>query len=268
MGHQCNQGQSVEMRIVIGEEDRRTVPRKPLAVTQIEAEYERDQAGPRRAKKPPSRAAGSWSCEEGISEEMRKDRRRIGEAIDPVEHAAMAGNQLARILDARSRFTAESVMSPRKPATAMMAPASARPHNIHRGQMGPIIAATIDVKALPPRKPSQVFSALTVGVILCLPKSLPQVNCATSLNCAMKTRKKRSPAPPATRIGGAPSQRAGKPCSEMVNTVIIKPQLTVQTARRKARRIASERHDGWQKQEDPHRNEHHEQAEFGTIEAK
>ena len=110
----------------------------------------------------------------------------------------------------------------------MMPPA--RPdHSMSIGvSHGPINAPSTTEVAAPPRKPSQVFLGLMAGVILVRPNSLPQVYCATSLNWVMNTRKKRSPAPPATGFTAFPANSKYAMC-DSVNTVIISPQERVPT---------------------------------------
>ena len=59
---------------------------------------------------------------------MHESGRRVGKTVHAIENAAMAGYEAARVLDSEMRFTAESVMSPRNPATPRIAPASADQH--------------------------------------------------------------------------------------------------------------------------------------------
>ena len=85
---------------------------------------------------------------------------------------------------------------------------------------------------MPPTSPSQVFFGLTVGVTLWRPVSLPQVYCATSLNWVSMTRKNRSPRPPAIGFTASP-ETSSIAMWLKVNTVIIRPQESVPTARKK-----------------------------------
>jgi hypothetical protein len=82
---------------------------------------------------------------------MDEDRRRVSEAVDAVEDAAMAGDM---------------VMSPRKPAMPRIRPARADQRTSIGVRYGPMRVATSVVVAMPPISPSQVFLGLTFGVTL------------------------------------------------------------------------------------------------------
>ena len=75
----------------------------------------------------------------------------------------------------KSRLIADKIKSPKKPET----PINKLAITVCKTDIGvknrrkyPIITVQIN----PPKKPSQVLFGLTLGVILCLPKSLPKIN--------------------------------------------------------------------------------------------
>ena len=74
---------------------------------------------------------------EEIAEEVGEDRRRIGEAVDPVEYAAMAGNELARILDAEIALDRRFGDVAEEAGDRDDAAGKPRPDEIHRRQIGP-----------------------------------------------------------------------------------------------------------------------------------
>ena len=85
---------------------------------------------------------------------------------------------------------------------------------------------------MPPIKPSQVFFGLILGITLCLPNSLPQVYCATSLNCVRNTKYNIKPAPPPA--GFLSSGNTNKNAIWLrLNTVVIMPQCKEPMARKK-----------------------------------
>src|SRR5215467_9416964 len=163
---------------------------------------------------------------------MHEYRRRVSQAVDAVENAAMAWDQSAGVLHAQVPLHLRHGDVAEEAGNTEDEACERGPAHIHRCEIGAGKPATRVVVAMPPIRPSQVFLGLTCGVTLWRPSSLPQQYCATSLNCVSTTRKNRSPIPPATGFTASPDT-SSHAMWESVNTVIISPQESVPTARRK-----------------------------------
>ena len=92
-------------------------------------------------------------------------RRREDEqqAIDPVEHAPVTGQERPHVLQPRSRLMSDSHRSPMGATTATTSPRSAALGTV-QGWTCPVMAADATMaKIAPPIRPSQVLLGLTVG---------------------------------------------------------------------------------------------------------
>src|SRR5262249_8645581 len=163
---------------------------------------------------------------------MHEYRRRVSQAVDAVENAAMAWDQSGGVLHAgvalhrRHDDVAEEAGNPEDEACER------GPAHIHRCEIG---AGKRRNESGGGEAADQTLPGLLRADMrryLVAAHSLPQQYCATSLNCVSTTRKKRSPIPPPTGFTASPDT-SSHAMWESVNTVIISPQESVPTARRK-----------------------------------
>ena len=88
----------------------------------------------------------------------------------------------------RSRLIADITRPPKKPIRQMTRATSAASFGVN-GVMPCSAAPRAVALATPPIRPSQVFDGDSEGATLCLPSSLPQTYCSTSLPCTTMTMK-------------------------------------------------------------------------------
>ena len=147
------------------------------------------------------------SHREEIPRQVEEDRRREGEAVHAVEHAAVPLDHRApvlgpeRALDRREDEAAGEAGE--RPPPSAIASASAGEKGVSHQSAPPSSVAA----APPPRKPSQVLFGLTRGAIFRRPSVLPKTYCRTSLPCTTRSRKARSPKLPAGAPGTSRMQQ-------------------------------------------------------------
>lgn len=99
-GQQRHQHRRVQVAVVIGHDDGRSTDRQPLPAADVEPQHqEQDRSDDQREKQQAEQTM--QGSEIVITGEMEKQRRRIGEAVHPVQNPAMAGQQRAAVLDAQ-----------------------------------------------------------------------------------------------------------------------------------------------------------------------
>ena len=137
---------------------------------------------------------------------MKKYRSRVGQRIYPVEYSSMTGNTVPHVLNSFISLDGGDDYVSRESGNRNE---STYQDNVGSGEGSQETEevtndGSTDYTA---RNPSHVLFGLTFGSILCRPRSLPQINCITSLISVRNTRNNSRPRPPALNPGSSGSDR-------------------------------------------------------------